>query len=132
MTTTQKAQPQANAAASAETRRFETQDRQEALNHKRHIDALVSSTGRRTGDTWHTVIPYAEIRRMVQSVRASGFSHARARPSGVGYDSVLVYGFDKTSPSGVLLRGGGPAIIMDRLIRKHQRTSAFSPTERLA
>lgn len=107
-----------------------SKNRNEVTPQAKPLDVILTFTNT-YGDTWHELIPYARLRAMVASVKSPLFMHGRARSSLCGYPSVLVYHRDRTSPSGRILGGAGPSVIIDRLIRDYHKTSALSPTEHL-
>ena len=107
---------------------IESRDRCEVLSVKKPLDIAYTFTNR-NGETWTELIPFARIRSMVTAAKDPAFNRARSRPSICGYETVLIYRRDASSPSGVYLSGAGPAVIIDRLLRRYQRTSALSPTE---
>lgn len=83
------------------------------------------------GDSYTETVDLKTFRDMVRAVRSPHFQLARARTSLSGYPTVLIYRRDANSPSGKRLDGAGPAVIVDRLLRKYRNTSALSPTELL-
>lgn len=62
------------------------------------------------------------------AVRHPNFSHARAG-DGCWRDVRWIYHRDQTSPSGMKLAAGGPADLVEPILREERRTSPLSPTE---
>jgi hypothetical protein len=83
------------------------------------------------GETYTEVISLAKVRDMKRAVVNPKFQLARSRPSVCNYPVTMIYRHDATSPSGKLLDGSGPSIIIDRFLRKYRNTSPLSTTELL-
>jgi hypothetical protein len=69
------------------------------------------------------------IQQIEAAVRSPNFAYGRAGDR-LFRGMTMIYHRHPESPSGVLLECAGEAAIVDPLIRKHQLTSALSPTER--
>ena len=97
---------------------------------KTTINYTEKYNGYRGPEQYAAVLSYKHAREMVAAAKHPEFMHARFRLL-CGVERVLVYVRDRSSPTGRILAGGGPAALMDRLIRKYQKTSALSPSEML-
>lgn len=81
-----------------------------------------------SGDQIQETLSYSAVKQMVQAICSPRYTHSRTR-HWCRQDVTAIYHRDANSPSGVLLAGGGPDVLVNAILKRHRETSPLSPTE---